>query len=83
MDKNGHGIIILYIESENQIADILTKGLGDKLFYPLQDFLMGWTKGSDEQNDDALEGELKDAESAEGNGCTTGDAKDLCGTRVG
>ena len=82
MDKDGHGISIEYIESENQIADILTKGLGAGLFYPLRDKLMGWTGKSDQQQkekqqiNDALEGELKNAESATDDGQTASDAQD-------
>ncbi len=62
VDENGAGIEIEYIRSEEQIADLFTKGLGIKLFEPLRDLLMGWnTKKptSGVQNDGAQEGELE------------------------
>jgi hypothetical protein len=39
----GKGVVIEYIESYRQRADILTKGLSLKLFAPLRDRIMGWT----------------------------------------
>jgi hypothetical protein len=40
--KDGDGIEIEYIRSEDQVADIFTKGVGNTLFKPLRDKLMGW-----------------------------------------
>jgi hypothetical protein len=39
---DGDGIEIEYIRSEDQVADIFTKGVGITLFKPLRDKLMGW-----------------------------------------
>eukprot|EP00980_Cylindrotheca_fusiformis_P016529 scaffold4949_cov134-Cylindrotheca_fusiformis.AAC.8 len=40
--EDGDGIEIEYIETENQVADIFTKGVGNTLYKPLRDKLMGW-----------------------------------------
>ena len=71
--KDGVGIELEYIETENQIADMLTKGLGHDLFEKLRDKLMNWntteqntsTETSDSQEgskiDSAREGVLGNA----------------------
>ena len=39
---DGSGISLLKIGTEDQIADIFTKGVIEKLFVPLRNKLMGW-----------------------------------------
>ena len=34
---------IEHVSTDRQIADLLTKGLGESTFLPLRDLLMGWT----------------------------------------
>ena len=36
-------VSIEHISTDRQIADLLTKGLGESAFLPLRDLLMGWT----------------------------------------
>ena len=38
----GSGIVLLKINTEDQLADIFTKGVNVNLFVPLRDQLMGW-----------------------------------------
>eukprot|EP00980_Cylindrotheca_fusiformis_P029676 scaffold23690_cov338-Cylindrotheca_fusiformis.AAC.1 len=40
--QEGDGIEVEYIRTENQVADIFTKGVGNILFKPLRDKLMNW-----------------------------------------
>ncbi len=40
---DGSGIKIEYLKTEEQIADLFTKGLGNKQFACLRDKLMGWS----------------------------------------
>lgn len=42
LDESGHGITLHYCPTDKQIADLLTKGLGDTDFIPLRNRLMGW-----------------------------------------
>ena len=42
VDKKGDGIKVEYIKTGEQIADLLTKGLGNNKFIPLRNALMGW-----------------------------------------
>ena len=57
VNKDGSGIVIEYMPTEDQVADVLTKGLGITKFAPLRDLLMGWNL-SPKMNDDQ-KGELK------------------------
>jgi hypothetical protein len=57
VDEHGDGIVLEYCPTEDQQADLFTKGVGIELFVRLRDRLMGWhlcSKGHGE-----LEGELK------------------------
>ena len=42
-DGKGGSVSIEYISTDRQIADLLTKGLGESAFPPVRDLLMGWT----------------------------------------
>ena len=42
VEADGSGITIECISTKDQLADLLTKGLGPGLFIPLRDKLMGW-----------------------------------------
>ena len=39
----GSGIKLVKIDTEQQLADIFTKGVEEKLFVPLRNKLMGWS----------------------------------------
>ena len=39
----GSGIKLVKIDTEQQLADIFTKGVEEKLFVPLRNRLMGWS----------------------------------------
>ena len=59
------GIRLVYINTSDQIADLLTKGLGNSDFITLRDKLMGWVEESWVcviawyRNDGAREGDLR------------------------
>ncbi len=52
INNDGTGIVLEHIATEDQIADIFTKGLGNMQFVKLRDLLMGWIceTPTDEEN---------------------------------
>ena len=57
---DGGEIRIEHINAQNQVADILTKGLGESTFASLRDKIMGW---ADSKSNDVQGGELECADS--------------------
>ena len=49
--KDGSGIMIECIKTTEQIADLFTKGLGNKCFMYLRNKLMGWSVAGPNENE--------------------------------
>ena len=93
LDQDGNGIVVKWISTEEQIADIFTKGVGPNLFVPLRNVLMGWKeKNSNKSSPDKSEisgvrkGELEKSSKTARKGATnsdvTGDTRDVTPTRT-